>query len=131
VTFGFATGIGSGAGIVTGMQTGACLAVEADREKCLITPEEVNEVLSAAGTLVASGEDGAEGPVAAGDMACEKVDCRSESRGRQGQLGSLCGNIRVPADFNDPERFSLGEALVETQSDSARTLLQIFRRGKV
>lgn len=73
VTFGFATGIGAGAGIVTGMRTGACLAVEAAKEKGFIAPEQVNEVLSAAGKQIASGDHGAEGSVAAGNMECEKV----------------------------------------------------------
>ena len=47
-SFVVATGIGAGVGVATGLQAGACLTVEAAKDKGFITSEQVDEVLAAA-----------------------------------------------------------------------------------
>jgi hypothetical protein len=42
------TGIGAGVGIATGLQAGACLTVEAAKDKGLITADQVPEIFAAA-----------------------------------------------------------------------------------
>jgi hypothetical protein len=77
VTFGFAASIGAGAGagvgIATGLKAGACLTVEAAKEKGYITAEQVNEVLAEAGKQIASGDYAADtADLSSGDVECEK-----------------------------------------------------------
>jgi hypothetical protein len=42
------TGVGAGVGIASGLQAGACLTVEAAKNKGLITPEQVDQIFAAA-----------------------------------------------------------------------------------
>jgi hypothetical protein len=48
LAIGIGAGAGAGAGILVGSQAGACLAVESAKEKGLLTPEQVDEVLGSA-----------------------------------------------------------------------------------
>ena len=73
LTFAVATGLGAGAGIVTGLQAGACLTVEAAREKGLMTAEQVSEVLADAGKLIASGDYAGDTSIGQTGLECEKV----------------------------------------------------------
>ena len=70
---GIFTGIGAGVGIATGMQDGACLAVEAAKDQDMITAEQVDEVLNAAARLIASDEYGAAADSTGGNVECEKI----------------------------------------------------------
>lgn len=45
------TGLGAGAGIVTGMQAGACLTVEAAKDKGFIRADQVEQIFAAAAVL--------------------------------------------------------------------------------
>jgi hypothetical protein len=54
VASGVFTGIGAGVGIVTGLKAGACLTVEAAKDRGFITGEQVGEVLQAAGRQLSS-----------------------------------------------------------------------------
>lgn len=51
---GIGAGLGAGVGIVTGLKAGACLTVEAAKEKGFITAEQVAEVLQAASQQLSS-----------------------------------------------------------------------------
>lgn len=65
------TGVGAGAGIVTGLKAGACLTVEAAKEQGLITADQVDQVLSAAAGQIADTHT----PVpdfVGGNAACEQ-----------------------------------------------------------
>lgn len=73
LTSGFFTGVGAGVGVATGLQAGACLTVEAAKEEGLITAEQVNEVLVAAGKLIASDEYAGTATPSGSDLDCEKV----------------------------------------------------------
>lgn len=73
LTSGFFTGIGAGVGIATGVQAGACLTVEAARDKGLITADQVDEVLVAAGKLIASEEYSGTATSSGNDFDCAKV----------------------------------------------------------
>jgi hypothetical protein len=70
---GLFTGIGAGFGIATGLQAGACLTAEAAREQGLITTEQVDEVLVAAGKLITSEEYAGTATASGSDLDCEKV----------------------------------------------------------
>ena len=72
---GFAAGVGAGAGIVTGLKAGACLTAEAAREQGLITAEQVDDLLQAAGRQISSSAVAAgDAPlVSGGDAECRKV----------------------------------------------------------
>jgi len=67
------TGIGAGVGIATGLQAGACLTVEAAKDKGLITSEQVDEILIAAVEQFASDGVAGETAISGGDLECEKV----------------------------------------------------------
>lgn len=69
-----AVGVGAGVGILTGLKAGACLTVEAAKERGFITSAQVSEVLRAAGEQIASSVESAEKPVLAGsDAECAKL----------------------------------------------------------
>lgn len=67
-------GVGAGVGIATGLKAGACLTVEAAKEKGFITGAQVDEVLNAAVKQIASstGIDDAN-KLSGADAACQKV----------------------------------------------------------
>lgn len=67
------TGVGAGVGVATGLQAGACLALEAAKDKGLITAEQVDEVLMEAGQQIAEGELAGDTEVEGGDLNCEQV----------------------------------------------------------
>jgi len=71
----FFTGAGAGVGIVTGVRAGACLTVEAAKDKGFLTSEQVDEVLTAAVRQFADSapDDAAEVSLAGGDAECLKV----------------------------------------------------------
>jgi hypothetical protein len=73
ITSGVFTGIGAGAGIVTGLKAGACLTVEAAKEEGLITAEQVDTVLNAAVKQIASAELSDEAALSGSDAECVKV----------------------------------------------------------
>ena len=85
VTFGIATGLGAGAGIATGMQAGACLTVEAAKEKGFVTAEQVNEILADAGKQIVSGEYTGDSSIAAGDLKCEEVGANLKAAAAKGK----------------------------------------------
>lgn len=69
-----AVGVGAGVGVATGLRAGACLTVEAAKEKGLITAAQVDEVLRAAGKQIAStGAADNEIGLTGGDAECAKV----------------------------------------------------------
>lgn len=70
---GFLTGIGAGAGIVTGLKSGACLTAEAAKAKGYITAEQVDELLTAAAQQIAVEKLASETALTGGDAACQKV----------------------------------------------------------
>jgi hypothetical protein len=70
---GLFTGIGAGVGIATGLQAGACLTVEAAREQGLITAEQVDDVLVAAGKLISSEQYAGTATSSGSSLDCEKV----------------------------------------------------------
>ncbi len=74
-----ATGVGAGIGIATGLQAGACLTVEAAKEKGLITAEQVGEVLQAAGRLIADTNVQADsgGPATGPEAPKTDADCQA------------------------------------------------------
>jgi pyruvate/2-oxoglutarate dehydrogenase complex dihydrolipoamide dehydrogenase (E3) component len=68
------TGVGAGVGIATGLKSGACLTVEAAKEKGFITSEQVSEVLMAAGRQLATTDVPAdESGFKLDDAECQKV----------------------------------------------------------
>jgi hypothetical protein len=82
---GLFTGIGAGVGIATGLQAGACLTVEAAKEQGLITADQVNDVLVAAGKLISSeGYAGTE-TSAGSDLDCEKVVAQLKEAARKAE----------------------------------------------
>jgi hypothetical protein len=68
------TGLGAGAGIVTGLKSGACLTVEAAKDQGLITAEQVAQIFDGVAKTVPAGID-TEGPsgLATNDAECQKV----------------------------------------------------------
>ena len=74
-----ATGVATGIGVATGLQAGACLTVEAAKEKGLITAEQVGEVLEAAGRLIADTDVPADGGTLARGSGAPKndADCQA------------------------------------------------------
>ncbi len=73
LTSGVMTGIGAGVGIATGLKAGACLTVEAAKEKGLITAEQVDEVLNAAVAQIQSAGLGTDASISGGDAECQTV----------------------------------------------------------
>jgi hypothetical protein len=69
----FFTGVGAGVGIATGLQAGACLAVEAAKDEGLITAEQVDEVLVAAVRQMAEGDLADNTEVEGSDLNCQQV----------------------------------------------------------
>ena len=67
------TGIGAGAGIITGLKAGACLTVEAAKGKGYITGEQVDDLLSAAAAQIAGEKLANEPLLVGGDAACKKI----------------------------------------------------------
>jgi hypothetical protein len=68
------TGLGAGVGIATGLKSGACLTVEAAKDKGFITTEQVGEVLIAAGEQLATTDVRAdESGFKLDDAECQKV----------------------------------------------------------
>ena len=68
------TGVGAGVGVATGLKAGACLTVEAAKDKGLITSEQVAEVLQAAGGQLATTDVSSDGSgFKLDDAACQKV----------------------------------------------------------
>jgi hypothetical protein len=68
------TGVGAGVGIATGLKAGACLTVEAAKDKGLISSEQVAEVLqAAAGQLATTDVSADEEGFKLDDAACQKV----------------------------------------------------------
>jgi hypothetical protein len=73
LSFFVATDIGAGAGIVVGMQTGACMMAEAAKEKGFITEDQINELWGEAQKLIASSGVVEEGSAPQGTLDCESV----------------------------------------------------------
>ncbi len=69
----FVLGIGTGVGVATGLEAGACLTVEAAKEAGFITAEQVGEVLNAAIRTIAATEIENAAALSAGDAECAKV----------------------------------------------------------
>ena len=68
------TGMGAGVGIVTGLQAGACLTVEAAKERGFITGVEVDELLRATvGQMVSAGASDSDATLSGGYEACAKI----------------------------------------------------------
>ena len=65
--------LGAGAGIATGLKAGACLTVEAAKERGFITTEQVGEVLQAAGQQLSTINVDDQSGYALSDAACVKV----------------------------------------------------------
>ena len=73
-TSGLLTGVGAGVGIATGLQAGACLTVEAAKDKGFISADQVEEVLQAAFQQMATTEvDMKSDPSPMGDAECQAV----------------------------------------------------------
>ena len=70
---GLLIGTGAGAGIVTGVKAGACLTAEAAKEKAFITPEQVGELLTAAGAQISGEAPSVDASFASGDEECQKL----------------------------------------------------------
>ena len=73
VTSAVFTGIGAGVGIVTGLKAGACLTVEAAKERGFITGEQVDEVFQAAGRQLSSTNVDDQSGFTLSDAECMKV----------------------------------------------------------
>ena len=67
------TGIGAGVGVATGIKAGACLTVEAAKERGFITSDQVDEVLRAAIKQIVDTDLGEEDALSGADAECEKV----------------------------------------------------------
>jgi hypothetical protein len=67
------TGIGAGAGIITGLKAGACFTVEAAKEKGYVTAEQVDELLGAAAARLAGKKIADSSLFNGGNAACQKV----------------------------------------------------------
>ena len=82
-----ATGVGAGFGVATGLQAGACLTVEAAKEKGLITAEQVGEVLQAAAQLIADTNvpesPGTDSGAPMSDADCQAVVARLKAAGEK------------------------------------------------
>ena len=72
LTSGLLTGIGAGAGIVTGMKAGACLTIEAAKKQGLVTEDQVDALLTAAAGEISSTAPQDEPLFSGGSAACEK-----------------------------------------------------------
>lgn len=73
-TSGLLTGVGAGVGIATGFQAGACLTVEAAKEKGFISADQVAEVLQGAGQQIAMIRVDVNSDTSPmGDAACQAV----------------------------------------------------------
>jgi len=70
---GFLTGIGAGVGIATGLKAGACVTVEAAKEKGLISAEQVDEVLNAAVNKIAGEAGDTDTTLVGTDAECQKI----------------------------------------------------------
>jgi hypothetical protein len=70
---GMFTGVGAGVGIATGLKAGACLTVEAAKERGFITADQVDDVLNAAVSQIASANIGDEAKLSGGDAECVKL----------------------------------------------------------
>jgi len=67
-------GVSAGVGVATGLTAGACLTVEAAKQKGFITAEQVNEVLLAAGELISASASADSKPtLTGGDAECQRV----------------------------------------------------------
>lgn len=66
-------GIGAGVGVATGLKAGACLAVEGAKDLGFITPEQVDEVLKAAGSQLSSTSVEDQSGFNLSDAECMKV----------------------------------------------------------
>jgi hypothetical protein len=73
VTLVLASGIFTGVGIATGLKAGACLTVEAAKERGFITADQVDDVLNAAVKRIASANIGDEATLSGGDAECVKL----------------------------------------------------------
>ncbi len=73
LSFFFATGIGAGAGIVVGMQAGACMMAEAAKERGMITEDQIDELWVEAQKQIASSGVVEEGSAPQGTLDCESV----------------------------------------------------------
>jgi hypothetical protein len=81
------TGVGAGVGIVTGLQAGACLTVEAAKEKGLITAEHVPEIFAAAGDMMrAEANVGGDTDFADTDAECQEVVAKLKQSAADTQL---------------------------------------------
>ena len=76
------TGIGAGVGVATGLKAGACLTVEAAKEKGFITSDQVEEVLRAAVKQIAQTDLEEEAALSGADAECEKVVSQLKSAGK-------------------------------------------------
>lgn len=70
---GLLTGIGAGVGVATGLKAGACVTVEAARERGLITAEQVDQVLNAAVAKVAANAGATDTKLVGSDAECRKI----------------------------------------------------------
>lgn len=67
------TGLGAGAGIVTGLKAGSCLTAEAAKEKGYITADQIDELLSAAAAQISSQQVAEDASFVGGNAECQKV----------------------------------------------------------
>ena len=76
------TGVGAGAGIVTGWKAGACMTVEAAKDGGFITAEQVDEIFRAAAKQFADTDIDDEAPLTGANAECAKVlaDLKSAAR---------------------------------------------------
>lgn len=84
-SFLFGTGIGAGAGVITGLKAGACLTVEAAKDKGLITGDQVDEVLNAAVQSILSQEASGEAAITEADLKCEQVVAEMKAAAKSAQ----------------------------------------------
>ena len=84
-SFLFSTGIGAGAGVITGLKAGACLTVEAAKDKGLISGDQVDEVLNAAVQSILSQEVSGEEAINEGDLKCEQVVAEMKAAAKSAQ----------------------------------------------
>jgi len=80
------TGVGAGIGIATGMQAGACLTVEAAKEKGFVTAEQIDEIFAAAAeTMRTEVNVGDTTDFANSDAECQEVVARLKQAAAESQ----------------------------------------------
>ena len=76
------TGVGAGVGVATGLQAGACLTVQAAKEKGLIVADQIPEIFAAAGEMLRAEADmGGDTDFADTDAECQAVVAKLRQAG--------------------------------------------------